>query len=268
MHAWLVAVWKVAFRVPAWYAAWPPGLNRKPSNDDVRGGAMTLEDEAEHIGGADERLAALLQLILRSAVEVLGFDAATVTARQDGGEPATVAVTDQRMVALDDSQYVSGQGPCLDVMESESQVFVPDAGSCDRWPEFQQTAAHMGIQTVLSTGLDIEPSGLAASLNLYARRRMEQSEAQMQLARGFAAQLAAAMDSIDAYRTAARLAQDMAVAMRSRAVIEQAKGMLMAERQIDADEAFGMLRQLSQNSNVKLAEVAARLVADRAGNGA
>jgi AmiR/NasT family two-component response regulator len=48
--------------------------------------------------------------------------------------------------------------------------------------------------------------------------------------------------------------------MASRAVIEQAKGMLMVQHGVDADGAFDLLRQGSQRENVKLREVARRLV--------
>ncbi|MFL6048664.1 MAG: ANTAR domain-containing protein, partial [Gaiellales bacterium] len=65
------------------------------------------------------------------------------------------------------------------------------------------------------------------------------------------------------YRSTARLARDMADAMRSRAVIEQAKGMLMADQRIDADQAFQRLTELSQRSNVKLRDIAQRLVDER-----
>jgi len=46
-----------------------------------------------------------------------------------------------------------------------------------------------------------------------------------------------------------------------RAVIEQAKGILMARNGVDGDKAFGMLRDHSQRSGQKLAEVAAAIVA-------
>ena len=67
------------------------------------------------------------------------------------------------------------------------------------------------------------------------------------------------------------LHRDLAAATRqavessaeARAVIEQAKGMLMAERGITEDEAFDLLRALSQRSNTKLREVARRIVQER-----
>jgi AmiR/NasT family two-component response regulator len=55
----------------------------------------------------------------------------------------------------------------------------------------------------------------------------------------------------------------MAEAMRSRAVIEQAKGMIMADKRISADEAFDQLTRLSQHANMKLRDVARRMVQER-----
>src|SRR5436190_23745649 len=76
-------------------------------------------------------------------------------------------------------------------------------------------------------------------------------------------QLAATLQSVEAFKATARLASDMAEAMRSRAVIEQAKGILMSDHQITADEAFERLTRLSQHSNMKLRDVARRLVRER-----
>jgi AmiR/NasT family two-component response regulator len=79
----------------------------------------------------------------------------------------------------------------------------------------------------------------------------------------FAEQLAAAIVSVDAHRSTAALARDLAEAMRSRAVIEQAKGILMADSRIGADAAFEELVRRSQNANVKLRDIARRLVEER-----
>ena len=53
----------------------------------------------------------------------------------------------------------------------------------------------------------------------------------------------------------------MRLAMDSRAVIEQAKGVLMAQRHVDSDQAFEILRQASQRYNRKLREIAEGIVA-------
>ena len=176
---------------------------------------------------AEVRLNRLLNLLLESAVEALGFDAATVTARQ-GEDMATVAATDQRLIALDDAQYASGEGPCLSVLEPHEPISLEDAGQLeDRWEHFSRTAAHLGVHSTLSMHLPVdEADELQASLNLYSRRRFELGVGQIRAAIPIAEQLAAAILSVDAYRSTAKLARDMAEAMRNRAVIEQAKGML------------------------------------------
>ena len=212
---------------------------------------------------AEVRLNRLLNLMLETTVEMLGFDGATVTARH-GQEVATVAATDQRMIALDDAQYESGAGPCLAVLDRPDSIRLEDAAEPDdRWEHFARTAAHLGVHSTLSVHMPVDSDGLAASLNLYSKQQLELNDAQVRAAMPFAEQLAAAMLSVEANRATAQLARDMAEAMRSRAVIEQAKGIIMADDQIDADAAFQRLVQISQHSNVKLRDVAHRIVHER-----
>ncbi len=213
---------------------------------------------------AETRLNRLLNLILETAVEVLGFDAATVTARYQRGGMSTIAATDQRLVELDDAQYDGRSGPCLSVLDQREPIYLEDAAVDDpRWQHFSDVATQLGVHSTLSVHIPTDAAEVAASLNFYARRRHELGEQQVRAAQSFAEQLAAAIHSVEAYRSTAKLAEDMAEAMRSRAVIEQAKGILMAGERIDAEHAFARLVELSQHSNTKLREVAQRLVAER-----
>jgi len=82
----------------------------------------------------------------------------------------------------------------------------------------------------------------------------------------FAGYAAVALANAHLYDTTANLAQQMQAAMDSRAVIEQAKGIIMGDRRCTADEAFAILTRLSQDSNRKLRDIAAALV-DRAAEG-
>ena len=58
----------------------------------------------------------------------------------------------------------------------------------------------------------------------------------------------------------AELTADLQAALAGRAVIDQALGIIMGQRRCSADEAFGVLREVSQTGNLKLREVAARLI--------
>ena len=212
---------------------------------------------------AEVRLNRLLNLILEGAVEALGFDAATVSARY-GEDFATIAATDQRYIPLDDAQYESGRGPCLEALDQRDPIPVTDAGEAgDRWERFSRTASQLGIHSTLSMHLPVESEETAASLNLYSKQRLELSPGPIEAAVPFAEQLAAAIHGVEANRATAKLARDLAEAIRSRAVIEQAKGIIMADNRIDADAAFEQLVRLSQQANMKLRDVARRLVDER-----
>ena len=198
-------------------------------------------------------------------MEAIGFSAATITAR-NGDEVSTVGATDQRLIALDDAQYEAG-GPCVATLDQSDPIFwQDDAAGEERWEHFEhfaETAAHLGVKSSLSLHVPTDSSEVAASLNLYARERLELSDRQLQMAVNYADQLAMTLQSVDAYTAAATLARNMADAMRTRAVIEQAKGILMAEERISAEQAFQRLVELSQHANVKLRDIARHLVDKR-----
>jgi GAF domain-containing protein len=210
---------------------------------------------------AEVRLNRLLNLILETAVEAIGFSAATVTARH-GDDVSTVGATDQRLIGLDDAQYAAG-GPCMQTLDQSDPIFLEDASSDERWQHFAHTASHLGVKSSLSVHVPTDSSEVAASLNLYSRECLDLNDRQLRLALSYGEQLAATLQSVDAYKSAATLARNMADAMRSRAVIEQAKGILMADDRINDDEAFQQLTKLSQTANLKLREVARRLVDER-----
>ena len=142
---------------------------------------------------AETRLNRLLNLILGTAVDVLAFDAATVTTRDSREGLATIAATDQRLVALDDAQYESREGPCLSVLDPHDPVYIEDAGVEDeRWLHFTRTATQLGVHSTLSMHIPTDSADVAASLNFYAKRRLELGRQQLSAAESFAHQLAAA----------------------------------------------------------------------------
>jgi ANTAR domain/GAF domain len=211
---------------------------------------------------AEVRLHRLLDLILETAVEALGFSAATITVRHQTGM-STIGATDQRLVDLDQAQYEAG-GPCVQTLDDPDPLLLRDvADRKDTWRHYADTAAHLGVRSSLSLHIPTDSPEVAASLNLYSREVLDLEDRQIRSAETYAAQLAATLQSVDAYRATANLARNMAEAMRTRAVIEQAKGILMADERISDEEAFQRLVSLSQHANVKVREVARRLVEER-----
>jgi GAF domain-containing protein len=177
-----------------------------------------------------------------------------------GEKAATAAATGETAVLLDALQYAERAGPCLLAAAGESTVSVPDTAAETRWPAWAGHATEAGAGSVLSVGLPILDD-VTGSLNIYGAAPNAFDDEAVRLAQAFAGYAAVALGNAHLYDSTANLAEHLRTAMESRAVIEQAKGILMGERRCTADEAFAMLTKVSQDSNRKLRDVAATLVA-------
>ncbi len=122
----------------------------------------------------------------------------------------------------------------------------------DTYPEFAREAEAHGVGSVLSLPLVAGDEGVGA-LNLYAPPGETFSGEDEAMGLELAAAASIVLANSSAYWEASQLSQQLTEAMRSRAVIEQAKGMLMARSpELSADDAFDILRRASQRENVKL----------------
>jgi AmiR/NasT family two-component response regulator len=106
---------------------------------------------------------------------------------------------------------------------------------------------------------------VSAALNVYSTQAGAFDEAAVEVASTFAAYAAVALANMHLYQAQGKVAEQLQIAMQSRAVIEQAKGILMGQRRCSASEAFDILVRLSQDTNRKLRDVAAALVEDATG---
>jgi GAF domain-containing protein len=179
----------------------------------------------------------------------------------------TAAYTGQLALGLDELQYGKGHGPCLDASASGSALSLPDMTTEERWPDWATRAAQAGARSSLSVGLPMHEQ-VTGALNVYATQPKAFDDDAILLGQTFAGYAAVALTNAHLYDAQANLAQQMQAAMQSRAVIEQAKGIIMGGRHCTADEAFAILIRLSQNTNRKLREVATALVASATGDNA
>lgn len=181
-----------------------------------------------------------------------------------GDNAHTAAFTGPLALNLDEIQYERGHGPCLDASATSATLSVPDMTDEARWPDWTARAAEAGARSSLSIGLPVQEK-LTGALNIYSVDTKAFDDDAITLAQTFAGYAAVALANAHLYDATATLAQHMQAAMESRAVIEQAKGILMGQRRCTADEAFAMLSKLSQDSNRKLRDVAEALVAQAHG---
>ncbi len=177
------------------------------------------------------------------------------------GKARTAVFTEEKAPEIDSAQYETGSGPCLDAWRQGRVVVLDDvAGAVDDYPEFVRAAQAHGVGSVLSLPLAAGDTGLGA-LNLYAPAGKSFADSDEVLGLELAAAASIVLANASAYWEASQLSEQLTEAMRSRAVIEQAKGMLMARSpELSPDDAFDVLRRASQRENVKLREIAQRIV--------
>jgi GAF domain-containing protein len=222
----------------------------------------------------DELLRALSRVVLaeRSLDEVLGE--ITDIARQNipgtesssitlirGDRAFTAAHSGEMSLAADELQYAEGYGPCLDAGRGNVVLRVDDMRAETRWPDYAAKVVGEGVRSSLSVPLPFQGTSIGALNNYSTEPRSFATPGSLAAALEVAEVIAVAVLNADAHAQLGDQARHLRVAMDSRAVIEQAKGVLMAQRHIDSDQAFEVLRAASQRYNRKLRDIAQGIVA-------
>jgi GAF domain-containing protein len=221
--------------------------------------AEALRDLASIVLG-DNSFEAVLERATHVAKRAIaGADEVSVT-MNGGGSPTTVASSGPLAEAVDERQYEFDHGPCLEAVRTGHVVLVSDLTVDERWPEYGPAALEAGVRSSLSVPLLVDGRSVGA-FNGYSRSpRAFDDEAVQRVVKDLAAYAGIVLNNAGLYFTATSRADQLAEAMKSRAVIEQAKGILMAQRRCSAEEAFDIPVRLSQQSHRKLRDVADALV--------
>ena len=194
-----------------------------------------------------------------------GAEAVSITLIREE-DAFTAAFDGQIAMDADEMQYARGYGPCLDAGRAGEVLLIADMRTEDRWPDYTRQAAERGVGSSLSVPLPFQGASIGA-LNIYSTRVGAFRDADVRLGEEVAGFVAIAVANADASARATTDADNLRRAMVSRAVIEQAKGILMERYKVTAEQAFTLLTHASQRTNVKLRDVAEQLVATGALSG-
>lgn len=236
---------------------------------------MSVEHPARRVESATDafdQLAALLdqfepvetvlsRLVQSVTATIPGTGSATVTILR-GGQARTAASSHGWAAELDDHQYAAEDGPCLEAARSGRLVRL-DTTEAERWPEYCRAARDQQVAVAVGAPLliDEDIAHTSAALNLTAPESQAFDPLDEALLELFTHALATAINHAYHHQQARGLVDQLGHALDHRDTIGQAKGLLMARHHCGPDEAFKHLRNASQQANVKLHEVAARLVA-------
>ena len=229
--------------------------DRNPTLD----AAAALEQLAG-IAVSEHSLASVLQCVADLTAQVIpgGIEASVSLLVAD--KATTFVYTGQLALDLDEGQYDNGYGPCMHAARTGEMVEVTDARTDSRWADYMQVAVEHGALSSLSIPLDAA-ARTGAALNIYCREAGGFTEGHRADATRFAYFAGVAVANMHAYLSARDIADNLQVALQSRAVIDQAKGILMERFAVTADQAFQILAHASMGTNRKLRDVAAHMVA-------
>jgi GAF domain-containing protein len=202
------------------------------------------------------------QTVLQTVIDLVqrvmpvGSDV-SITVLRDG-RATTAAFTGQRALQLDEMQYMDGYGPCIDAAVGGETIDISDGRAETRWPEYIPSFLQAGALSSLA--VPVPAAHLSAALNVYAPAVGAFSDLDRRTVTRFADFAAVALTNLDALDDARDLAANLRLAMESRSVIEQAKGILIERYKLTADAAFRLLVEVSMRRNRKVRDLAEELV--------
>jgi len=202
----------------------------------------------------------LTEITAIAARGIPGAEATSITLLR-GEKAFTAAHHGEMALAADELQYEHGYGPCMDAGRGGVTLRIDDMRTEERWPDY---VAHLlGTSPVLSSlsvPLPYQGSSIGALNNYSTQPHAFASPESLSAALDVAEAVAVAVANADAHAQLFDQARNMRLAMESRSVIEQAKGVLMSQRHLTAEQAFEMLREASQRYNRKLRDIALGIV--------
>ncbi len=208
---------------------------------------------------SEETLQSALDLTTRLSREVLPQTAGAGVTLIREGRKYTAAYSDELVERADALQYELDEGPCLSSWRNSAIVRVDDMTDEQRWPRWTPAAASMGLRSSLSAPLRARQQTTGA-IKVYSREFASYDASHEAILQMLADQAGVVLANVQGYVEAQELSDQLKEALRSRDLIGQAKGILMAQEGIDDEAAFAMLRQASQTKNIKLRDIAAAIV--------
>jgi len=227
----------------------------------TRLGPVTAVAGAPLPGSIDgEAVDASLRLVVALARALVGgADGASVSLRRHD-RLATVAASDETVLAMDADQYATGQGPCVDASTLGRRFHTDSLNDETRWPAFAPKAQALGINAIVSSPLVVRDQPVGA-LNIYSRTADAFTSQDQDLASLFAAEASTVLSGVELSVGSASRSVWFAEALEGRQVIALAQGVLMERDSIDETEAYRALRRFSTQTSRPLRERAEDILA-------
>ena len=214
--------------------------------------------ELQGILADTEGLQDYLDKVAASAADHIAPEAqATVTLQRDG-RTTVAASSGPGARECDEIEYAVGSGPCLSALETGRPFLIPSLEKESRWPRWTAAALDRGFRSGAAFPAEVE-DGPAVAINVYTTVPGG-TDGSERAGLAYAEEASRALRLVLRLADEAELTADLRATLASRQVIDQAVGVIMAQNRCTASEAVDILKSASQNRNMKLRDVAARIV--------
>ncbi len=200
-----------------------------------------------------------LHEIVRTTHAIFDVDGAGLMLADTEHHLRNVAVSDERLGHLEELQIRHHEGPCISAFDDKELVRAEDLTQDRRWPDFCQAAVACGVRAVLASPLPYNQDAVGVVVVLSQDRHPWSPEGELALL-AFTDLAALLIASMLQGEQQSELAAQLQGALNSRAVIEQAKGVLIGQQGLTAHDAYRQLRDQARAERRKLAAVSAELV--------
>jgi GAF domain-containing protein len=202
----------------------------------------------------------LLQTLVESCERMLDITAAGILLLNEDGELEVVASTSEAARLVELMQLSAEAGPCIVSFNSGTVVPVPDIrDSPPDWARYREAALEQGFASVYAIPLRLREATIG-SLNLLRSTVGELDSTDIRVATALADVATIGILHERAIVESGRVREQLAQALQSRIVIEQAKGVVSHLHSISTDDAFAVLRSFARSNRLLLSDVAQRVV--------
>jgi GAF domain-containing protein len=203
--------------------------------------------------------------LTQGCARVLDIASAGLLLADARGVLHVVAASSEATRDLEVFQLQREEGPCLECFRSGAPILIEDLRmQATRWPVFVPAATAAGFASVHAVPMRLRESVLG-TLGLFHTEAGALSAEDLELAQALAHVASVALVAERALSDSTAINEQLQTALRSRVVLEQAKGVLAERGRLEMAEAFAVLRGYARDHNAKLGEVAQRLVSRELG---
>jgi GAF domain-containing protein len=211
-----------------------------------------------HVLLSEQTLDSVLELVATLAKQTVAETAGVGVTLLRENAFVTAAYTDEIVRTVDRHQYRAGEGPCLQAAAENRGYEIADMAGETRWPNYTPQARDEGISSSLSLPLTVRETSIGA-INFYSHTPGAFENAG-ETATLLAEQASVILANAQTYASTTEVNEQLKEALKTRELIGEAKGILMEREGINEDEAFDVLRRISQHQNIKLRAIAQQVV--------